>query len=454
MHPMALAAKANSADNPKWHEVMNGPNADGFWQAMEVEMYVLTKEMDSWEVVNRQSDMNVLDSTWAFKVKQFPDGRIRKLKARFCVRGDQQIEGVDYFDTFAPVCSWSTVRLLLILSLQLGLVTKQVDYTSAFLHAPIKEDVYVEMPRGFWQEGKVLKLKRSLYGLKQAPRNFFEHLRGKLLKLGFRQSETNPCLFIHDNVICLTYVDDCLFFSPAEKYIDDMIARLQDEDMKLSVEDDVAGFLGVHINCREDGTIELLQTGLIDQIISAMGLEGANPKSTPAEYGSLPADKEGEPCNESFNYASVIGMLMYLQGHSRPDIGYVVHACARYTHNPKWSHELALKRIGKYLIGTRERGLIISPREDINIDCYCDADFAGLWSYEDKQDPNCVKSRTGFVICVGGSPILWASRLQSEIALSMMEAEYYCNEGLATYDSFAERSVSRHWLGRNSCCYY
>ena len=194
------------------------------------------------------------------------------------------------------------MRLLLILSLQLGLATKQVDYTSAFLHAPIEEDVYVEMPHGFRQEGKVLKLKWSLYGLKQALRNFFEHLHGKLLKLRFRQSETDPCLFIHDNVICLTYVDDCLFFSPAEKYIDDMIAHLQDEDMKLSVEDDVAGFLGVHINCREDGTIELLQTGLIDQIISAMGLEGTNPKSTPAEYGSLPVDKEGEPCNESFNY--------------------------------------------------------------------------------------------------------------------------------------------------------
>ena len=177
----------------------------------------------------------------------------------------------------------------------------------------------------------------------------------RVLKLGFKQSEMDLCLFIHDHVNCLTYVDDCLFFSPAEKYIDDIIARLQDKDMKLSVEDDVAGFLGVHINCREDGTIELLQTGLIDQIISAMGLEGTNPKSTPAEYGSLPVDKEGKPCNESFNYASVIGMLMYLQGHSRLDIGYMVHACAcGYTHNPKQSHELALKHIGKYLIGTRK----------------------------------------------------------------------------------------------------
>jgi len=156
------------------------------------------------------------------------------------------------------------VRLLLILSLQLELVTKQVDYTSAFLHAPIEEEVFVEMPRGFHQPGKVLQLKRSLYGLKQALRNFFEHFRGKLLRLGLMQSQANPCLFIYDNVICLTYVNDCFFFSPSVKYIDEIIKHLEDEGMKLSVEDDMAGFLSIHINCRDDGTIELLQTGLIE----------------------------------------------------------------------------------------------------------------------------------------------------------------------------------------------
>ena len=124
---------------------------------------------------------------------------------------------------------------MLILLLQLGLATKQVDYTSAFLHAPIEEDVYVEMPRGFWQEGNILKLKWSLYGLKQALRNFFKHLHAKLLKLGFKQSETNPVNSSMTMLFCLTYVDGCLFFSPAEKYIDDMIVCLQDEHMKLKM---------------------------------------------------------------------------------------------------------------------------------------------------------------------------------------------------------------------------
>jgi len=75
---------------------------------------------------------------------------------------------------------------------------------------------------------------------------------------------------------------------------------------------------------------------------------------------------------------------------------------------------------------TRTDVLIMRP--DVNhmlkIDCYVDADFAGLWNSEDEQDPYCVKSRTGYVISVGGSPIVWSSKLQTLIASSTMEAEY------------------------------
>jgi len=82
--------------------------------------------------------------------------------------------------------------------------------------------------------------------------------------------------------------------------------------MDLHFEDDVAKFLGVHIDRRDDGTIELTQTGLIDCIIDALGLDGATPKKMPTECGALALDKEGDPCNADFNYASVVGMMMYL----------------------------------------------------------------------------------------------------------------------------------------------
>ena len=86
--------------------------------------------------------------------------------------------------------------ILLILSMILGLDTKQVNCTCAFLHAPITKDFYLHMPRGFKEEGKVLKLLRSMYGLHQSPRGFFEHLKENLIKVGFKQSGLDPYLLI------------------------------------------------------------------------------------------------------------------------------------------------------------------------------------------------------------------------------------------------------------------
>ena len=115
-HPMLLSTMANANDNPSYHQAMNGPDREGYHNAMDIEIETLVGK-DSWEVVDRTDEMNVLNSKWAFKCKRYPDGSIRKLKARFCVRGDQQIEGVDFFDTYAPVVQWSTIRLLLMVSL-------------------------------------------------------------------------------------------------------------------------------------------------------------------------------------------------------------------------------------------------------------------------------------------------------------------------------------------------
>ena len=124
--------------------------------------------------------MNVLQSTWAFKIKQYPNGLVRKFKGRFCVQGDMQVKGVDFDETFAPVVNWITVRTLLVLSQILNLATNQLDNLAAFPQSDLNKDVYVEMPCGFRQDGFVLKLKKSLYGLRQSPCNSFEHLSSQL----------------------------------------------------------------------------------------------------------------------------------------------------------------------------------------------------------------------------------------------------------------------------------
>ena len=68
--------------------------------------------------------------------------------------------------------------------------------------------------------------------------------------------------------------------------------------------------------------------------------------------------------------------------------------------------------------------MIIKPSGTLRLDCYADADFAGQYGYLAREDPASVRSRTGYVLTLGGIPILWISKLQTEIALSTLEAEY------------------------------
>ena len=117
-------------------------------------------------------------------------------------------------------------------------------------------------------------------------------------------------------------------------------------------------------------------------------------------------------------------MLLYISSNTRPDIQFAVHQVARFTHAPKKSHGQAVKRIVRYLLATKDKGIKFEPDLSAGLDCYVDADFAGLYGYEDEQDPVSVKSRTGFVLTLFGCPIIWSSKLQTEITLSSTAAEY------------------------------
>eukprot|EP00957_Ditylum_brightwellii_P198250 15106279-Ditylum_brightwellii.AAC.1 len=181
--PLCLAAKASASDNPTYNQVMNGPGAYGFKDAMDTELGTLTG-MKSWIIVKRKARMNMLGSTWAFKVKWFPNGTINKLKACLCMQGNQQIEGVDVFGTYAPVVNFSTVCLLLIMLIRLGWASAQINYTASFINVAVEEEINVEMTQGYKKEGHVLKLCRLLYNLKQLLQNFFHHLSDKLQQVG------------------------------------------------------------------------------------------------------------------------------------------------------------------------------------------------------------------------------------------------------------------------------
>jgi hypothetical protein len=92
----------------------------------------------------------LLSSIWSYRRKRRPTGELLKYKARLCVDGSQQQFGRDFWETYAPVVTWSTVRLILLLSTVLNLKSRQVDYTQAFPQADLPDPVFMRLPQGWF----------------------------------------------------------------------------------------------------------------------------------------------------------------------------------------------------------------------------------------------------------------------------------------------------------------
>ena len=314
-----------------------------------------------------------------------------------------------------------------------GWVTTAIDFVNAFCqtHYPdLMDPVWIHPQRSFYRDLRgthVLKLKNSMYGLRDAPRLWFENLFTYLLssELGFIQSNIDPCLLIRADMIIIVYVDDMGVAAEREELIDELISFLQSKGLELQREGKFQDYLGIIFSHSSDGSTHMIQSGLIKKIIQATGMEQCNPNKTPALKTCLGKDEDGEPMDATFNYRSIVGMLLYLSGNTRPDIAYAVSQVARFTHNPKKTHATAIKMLVRYLAGTINKGIIIpKPKGDLVLKCYVDSDFAGLYKVDPDHEPSSAKSRTGYIIFLGPWPLIWKSFLQSEVSLSTMEAEY------------------------------
>jgi hypothetical protein len=171
----------------------------------------------------------------------------------------------------------------------------------------------------------------------------------------------------------------------------------------------------------------LTQPQLIDSILKDMHLDKDN--STGHRLPALSSilihkDSNGKDFTGNFHYHSIIGKLNYLEKSTRPYIAYAVHQCAHFSSQPKQSHGEAVKYICRYLKSTRDKGLIIRPQGN-KFECYVDASHARDWKQKSSMDgPSTARSTTGFVFSFAQCPVIWGSKLQTEIALSSTEAEY------------------------------
>jgi len=162
-----------SAKEPLWHK------------AMAEEIRAL-EENDTWLVEDLPPGKKPISCKWVYRVKYDSDGRVERYKARLVIRGDYQVEGFDYNETFALVAKMTSTRWFLSVAVAKGWELHQMDVNNAFLHGDLEEEVFMKMPPGFvaYDSTKVCRLKKSLYGLRQTPRQWFAKLSSKLCEYG------------------------------------------------------------------------------------------------------------------------------------------------------------------------------------------------------------------------------------------------------------------------------
>ena len=431
-------------DEPNnYRDAMSSPNSQK-WRSSCEEEYDTLMGYHTWKLVERPPNVNIVGCRWTFRVKRDNLGAINKYKSRLVAQGFSQIEGLDFYETFSPTIRFTTIRLILAFACRYNLELRHIDIKGAYLNGKLEDDVYMRQPEGFIADGQqhlVCKLNKGIYGLRQSGHVWHRTLRTGLEKLGFITGEADATVFFRYGEqsieIAGWYVDDGLL---AADSVESMERMVTDIGGSFDIQDlgEPERLLGIKIKRdRNIGTIHLSQPAFIDTIAKrfdiSIGKSAKSPMSPDVKL--LKTDAEADSINVP--YASLIGSINYCAIATRPDISYATNKCAQFTSKPSLLHWEAAKRIVKYLLESREHGILF--RRDIkkaeqHIDTlvgYTDADYAG--------DSNDRKSTTGWIYLFNGSPISWASKKQSLVARSSMESELIAG-------SFA--SVEGTWLIR------
>lgn len=410
------AAKIQSKEPKTFKEAMESEDAEDWKRAMEEELMAI-KNNETWELVDLPKGRKAIGCKWVFKNKEDENGNIVRRKTRLVAQGFSQKYGVDYDEVFAPVVRGATFRLLLSIAGVRNYQVKHYDVKTAFLNGRLEEEIFMKQPPGFKTGEQVYRLKKSLYGLKQAARVWNQTLNDSLISNGFTQNKTDKCLYTKtDNEsVChlLVHVDDLLVAYNDEKLAEEAMTQV---GMCFELKDlgEVRHYLGINVE-RSDGVFRISQEAYVDKIIKEAGLEDAKISRIPVDTGYF--KQEGKLLPTNAEYRQLIGMLLYLATHTRPDIAASISILSKRVESPRDNDLNEVRRIIRYLKGTRSLKLELNAPDE-NEELYAHSD--SNWG-EDGVDR---KSTTGFIVSANQGTIAWMSRKQDIVALSSCEAEY------------------------------
>src|SRR4051812_29743910 len=336
--PMNYEEAMVSPDSAKWLEAMKSETGS---------MY----ENKVWTLVDLPDDRQAIENKWIFKKKTDADGNVTVYKTRLVAKGFQQVQGIDYDETFSPVAMLKSVRIMLAIVAFYDYEIWQMDVKTAFLNGFLEEELYMMQPEGFVDPkgaNKVCKLQRSIYGLVKASRSWNKRFDSVIKAFGFVQTFGEACIYKKVSgssvAFLILYVDDILLIGNDIEFLDSIKGYL---NKSFSMKDlgESAYILGIKIyRDRSRRLIGLSQSTYLDKVLKKFKMDQAKKGFLPMLQGvklsktQCPTTSEDREKMKDVPYASAIGSIMYAMLCTRPDVCLAISLAGRYQSNPGVDH--------------------------------------------------------------------------------------------------------------------
>lgn len=402
-------------------EAMRANNSKEWVKAMDEEIQSLN-DNKTFTLTTVPKDKKTVGGKWVYSIKRDVDGR-DKYKARFVAKGYSQVKGIDYGETFSPTANLTSVRVVLQKAAQENLLLHQMDVKTAYLHAPIDYDIYINPPEGYEEkdDGLVYRLEKSLYGLKQSGRNWNRVLHDCLTDNGYTQNPADHCVYAKeskgDKVFIIIWVDDLIIAASNERILNEVKQMLS---VKFKMKDlgTLKHFLGIDFS-QSDRCVTMSQEKYTNKILQHFNMQDCRTRETPCDQ-KLEYSENAMKMSDVKMYRKAVGSLIYLTTCTRPDLSFVVSRLSQYFAEPTEEQWVTVKHVLRYLKGTSKKGLCFKGdgSEKLGIQAYSDADWA--------SDTSDRRSTTGYCVSLSknSSLVSWKTRKQPTVALSTCEAEY------------------------------
>ena len=422
-----------------------------------------------YQVRHRSSfDGNVLGNTWVLHMKFDPNtNEAKTARSRLTIRGDQQLEWLDYnkYDLYSPVAKKASLFVVLSIAVQFALFLTKVDITKAFNLGELDREVCMEVPVGF-RTGKyapfgndtIWQCLVATYGLKQAASAYYRRFAEWMISKGYKRLGAESCCFVKGDlgsdrfIVIPIHVDDkvCAYASQAD--LDMFLADLAEGGFVAKNEgfDDVLGMCTTYD--RVKGVLDLSLSNMISNCLQEHDLHKCNPRSVPCTPDSVKALQKAQQGYGDFDkeryskYRSILGVISYIMNNVKPELMFAVSLASQYMSCPSATAMTFVINIMLYLKSVQHVPFRFN-RTDLS-----KGDWAVMFCDASLGNRDARRSQTCYLAFLFGNLIAWSSRFQPAVALSVAESEFMALSAAGQFACWFVRMINEIGVQKFDAC--